>query len=324
MGVAATSNSGASGKSVVPVPPNYTACIAHLAATVPATKGTPAPTHSQLKSECATQYKSLSTEVLSFLISSQWVISEAGSLGVKLSDSEVKKQFTKIRDTQFQKAGEFEKFLATSGQTISDLLLRVKLNLLSSKIQQKIVKQKSTVSQAQIEKYYHENPSRFGVPEKRNVDIILTKSEAAAKGAKAEVQSGKSFASVAKKVSIDPTSKATGGLLTEVVKGQQEKALDEAIFSAKTNVLSGPIKTAFGYYVFDVKSISTGSQQSLAQVHESIKSQLIALHQQEALSKFVKAFRTRWMGKTDCRSGFVVADCKQYKKPKTTSTTPEG
>jgi len=305
-------------KPVVPEPPNYTACIAHLAATSPKpAKGQSAPTTAQLKSQCEQQYKSLQQEVLGFLISSEWVLGEASSLGVKVTDAEVKKQFEKIKSTQFPKAAEFEKFLASSGQTVSDLLLRVKLNMLSTKIQQKIVKAKSTPTQAQIEKYYNENKQRFGAPEKRNLEIILTKTEAAAKKAKQEVESGKSFASVAKHSSIDPTSKANGGLLPGVIKGQEEKALDTAVFSAKANVLSGPVKTPFGYYIFEVKSVTAGSQQTLAQSQASIKAQLTAQNQQTALGKFVKEFKKKWMGKTECRSGYVVADCKEYKAPKT-------
>jgi len=321
MSVAASSSAAGAttaSKSAVPVPPSYTACIAHLQATQPKpAKGQSAPTPASLKAQCETQYKSLQQEVLGFLISSEWVIGEGSSLGVKVSDKEVKTQFEKIKSQQFPKAAEFEKFLATSGQSVSDLLLRVKLNMLSQKIQQKIAKGKGSPTKAEIAKYYKENQSRFGAPEKRSVEIILTKTEAAAKKAKQEVQSGKSFASVAKKSSIDPTSKANGGLLPEVVKGQEEKALDTAIFSASKNVLSGPVKTPFGYYVFEVKSSTPGSQQTLAQSESSIKQQLTATQQQAALSKFVKEFKKKWMGKTECRSGYVVADCKEYKAPKT-------
>ena len=322
MSVASSSSSaGTTEKPVVPEPPNYTACISHLAATAPKpAKGQSAPTTKQLKSECETQYKSLQTEVLGFLISSQWVLGEASSLGVKLSDAEVKKEFAKIKAEEFPKASEFEKFLASSGQTVSDLLLRVKLNLLSQKIQKQIVKSKSKVTQAQIAKYYNENKSRYGTLEKRNVQIILTKTEAAAKSAKKEVESGKSFASVAKSVSIDPTSKANGGLLKEVVKGEEEKALDTAIFSTAKNVLSGPVKTPFGYYVFEVLSVTPGTQRTLAQVQSTVKQQLISTGEQTALSKFVKEFKKKWTAKTECRSGYVVADCKSYKAPKTTST----
>jgi foldase protein PrsA len=325
--VAATSTTGGTGsKPVVPVPPDYTACITHLAATTPATKGSPAPTNAQLKSECATQYKSLQQEVLGFLITSQWVLNEAKALGVNVSDAEVKKQFGTIKNQQFPKAAEFEKFLATSGQTVSDLLYRVKLNMFSAKVEQKILKAKSTVTPADVEKYYNENKARFGTPEKRTIKIILTKTEAEANKAKSEIESGKSFASVAKKVSIDPTSKAVGGLVTEVIKGQEAKPLDEAVFAAKTNVLSGPVKTPFGYYIYEVKTVTPGSQQSFAQVKASIKTQLAATQQQTALTKFKKEFVKKWTAQTECRSGFVVADCKAYKAPKgaSTTTTPAG
>jgi foldase protein PrsA len=321
LSVAAASTAATTGaKPPIPEPPHYTACIANAKAAAKPAKGQAPPSEAQLKSQCEQEYKSLQQEVLGFLISSEWVLGEASSLGVKVSDAEVKKQFEKIKNQQFPKAAEFEKFLKTSGQTVSDLLLRVKLNLLSSKIQQKVVKEKSKVTQAQIQKYYKENPKRFEVAEKRNLLIILTKTEAAAKKAKQEVESGKSFESVAKRVSIDPTSKSTGGKLPGVVKGQEEKSLDAAVFSAKKNALTGPIKTPFGYYIFEVQGISPGSQQTLKQAEPSIKSQLTATQQQGALSKFVKEFKKKWTAKTECRSGYMVADCKGFKAPKTTST----
>ncbi|HEX7610336.1 MAG TPA: peptidylprolyl isomerase, partial [Solirubrobacteraceae bacterium] len=149
---------------------------------------------------------------------------------------------------------------------------------------------------------------------------------------KSEIQSGKSFASVAKQDSIDPTSKPTGGLLTGVIKGQMTKGVDEAVFSAPVGVLNGPVKTLFGYYIYEVKSKTPGSSQSFAQSQAAIKAQLAATRQQTALTKFKKEFVKKWTAQTDCRSGFVVADCKQYKAPKgastststSTTTTPAG
>jgi parvulin-like peptidyl-prolyl isomerase len=324
LGVATVSSaSGTLAKNpTAPEPPGYTACIAHFKEIEPApTKGHPPLSLEVLKKDCEEQYKGFLQQVMGFLISSQWVLAEAGSLGLKVSDKEVQKQFETIKSQQFPKAAEFEKFLTTSGQTVSDLLLRVKLNMLSTKIQMKILKEKSKVTPAQIEKYYNENKSRFSQPEKRNVLIILTKSEAAAKSAKKEIESGKSFESVAKRVSVDPTSKANGGLLTGVVKGQEEAALDAAIFTAAPNQLTGPVKTPFGYYVLEVKSITPASQQSQAQAQASIKAQLTATQQQTVLAKFVKEFKAKWKAKTDCLAAYVVADCKQYKAPKTGTTS---
>jgi foldase protein PrsA len=319
----ASAAGGASGeKAVVPDPPNYTNCIAHLKATTakPA-KGQKAPTEAELKKQCEQQYKSLQQEVLGFLISSSWVLGEAKSLGVHVTDKEVRDQFLHIKHQQFPKAAEFEKFLATSGQTVSDLLLRVKLNMLSQKIQQKIVKSKPAVSPAEVQKYYNENKSRYGTPEKRNAEMILTKTKANAEAAKKEIESGKSFSEVAKKYSIDPTTKAKGGQLGEVVKGQDEAHLDAAMFAAKVNQLGGPVQSPFGYYVYNVTGIKPGSQRKLSEVEQTIKQTLVTQQQQKNLSKFIKDFKKKWQGKTDCATGYVVANCKQYKAPKTSTGT---
>jgi foldase protein PrsA len=319
LGVAAASSAttATGGKPVLPVPPNYTACIAHLQATTPKpAKGQPPLTAAAFKADCEQQYKSLQQEVLGFLISADWVIGEAEHLGVKISDKEVQKEFEKIKNQQFPKAGEFQKFLTSSGQSVSDLLLRVKLNLLSAKIQSKVSKSKATPTKAEIEKYYNQHKSTFGTPEKRTIEIILTKEEATAVKAKKEIESGKSFASVAKAVSIDPTTKAKGGVIVGVTKGEEQQALNSAIFSAKVNTLGGPVKTPFGYYIYEVKSITPGSQQTLAQAEAAIKQQLSTTGQQAALTKFVKDFKTKWTGKTECRTGFSVMDCKGFKAPK--------
>jgi foldase protein PrsA len=317
MGVAASSTAGGGTektKAPAPDPPNFTACIAHLEATTP--KGKSPASAAQLKSECESQYKSFLSEVLGFLISAQWVIGESEHLGLKLSDQEVHKQFERIKNASFPKAADFEKFLASSGQTVSDVLLRVKLNLLSTKIQQKILKSKRNVSEAQVAKYFHENPQRFAVPEKRDIRVILTKTEAQAKKAKQEIESGQSFASVAKRVSIEPISRSAGGEVPGVVKGEEQPALNNAIFASKVSVVGGPIKTSFGYYVYEVTKIHAGSQQTLAQSKAAIKQQLTASGEQAALSKFVKEFKTKWMAETNCRPGYVVSNCKQYKAPK--------
>jgi len=314
-------STGQAAKPVVPDPPAYTACIAHLQATAPKpAKGQPTPTAATLKTQCEQQYTALKQQVLGFLISANWVIGEASSQGVKVSDNEVKKQFNQIKTQQFPKEADFQKFLASSGQTISDLLLRVKLNMLSSKIQQKVTKDAGKKpSQKEIAAYYEQHKSQYGQPERRNILIVLTKTQAQAEKAKKEIQSGKSFASVAKSVSIDPVSKAAGGSLPGVVKGQEEKALDTAVFSAKLNVLGGPIKTPFGYYVYEVKKTLPASQQALAQVQSSIQQQLAAQKQQKALSEFVKNFRKKWTALTECRSAYSVQDCKGYKAPKTSA-----
>jgi foldase protein PrsA len=107
--------------------------------------------------------------------------------------------------------------------------------------------------------------------------------------------------------------------LGEVTKGEEVAGLDKAIFSASKGVLSGPVKTPFGFYVFEVLALTPSTQRSLAQEKTTIKQQLQTTQQQAALSKFVSEFRKRWKAKTDCRTAYVITDCKQYKAPKASS-----
>lgn len=326
MKVAASSSAGttSTSKPVVPDPPSYSNCIAHLRATQPKpAKGATAPTESQLKSQCEQQYTALKSQVLSFLISAEWLLGEASERNVSVTQKAVEKQFNTLKKEQFPKEAEFQKFLASTGQTVSDLLLRVKLQLLSRKIQESVTKGASkAVTTAEAQKYYNEHKSTYGQPERRNLLVVLTKTEAQAKSAKSEIQSGKSFASVAKAHSIDPVSKAKGGSLPDVSKGQVEKALGDAVFAAKLNTLSGPVKTPFGYYIFEVKKVLPASQQPFSSEESSIKQQVAAQRQQKSLSTFVSSFRKKWTARTECRPQYMVQDCKGYKAPKTPAVPP--
>ena len=317
--------SGGQGTAALPKPPRFTECIAQKRKITPKpAKGQPKVTDSQLKAQCKQEYDSLRDQVLQLLISFKWIEGEAKEMGVKVTDAEVKKSFDKQRKQAFPKDADFQKFLKDSGQTEADILKRVRLDALSNKIREKVTKGKDKVTDAQVAAYYNKNKQRFAQPERRDLRIVLTKNKAKAAQARKAIARGQSFASVAKKYSIDQASKAQGGKLPAVAKGQQEKALDSAIFKAPKGKLVGPVKTQFGYYVFEVSNITKASQQTLDQAKGTIKQTLASQNQQKALDKFVKSFRKRWKAKTDCREGYRTQDCKNAPKATPTPTPPAG
>src|SRR3954453_17711894 len=319
------SRSGGQAAAAAPKAPNYTACINQKRKTTPKpAKGQPKVTDAQLKKQCKQEYDALRDQVLQLLISFKWIEGDAKKMGVKVTDAEVKKSFDNQRKQAFPKDADFQKFLKDSGQTEGDILKRVRLDALSNKIREKVTKGKDKVTDAQIAAYYNKNKQRFAQPERRDLRIVLTKNKAKAAQARKAIAGGQSFASVAKKYSIDQTSKAQGGKLQAVAKGQQEKALDTAIFKAPKGKLVGPVKTQFGYYVFEVSNISKASQQTLNQAKGTIKQTLASQNQQKALDNFVKSFRKRWKAKTDCREGYRTQDCKNAPKATPTPTPPAG
>jgi foldase protein PrsA len=327
MGIAAASSQppGSTSKPTPPDAPKFTNCIAQLRKTAPKPgKGQPRVTDAQFKSQCKQQYDSLRDQVLQFLISAEWIQGEAKDQGVKVSDAEVKKEFEKQRKQSFPKPADFQRFLKTSGQTMDDLLFHVKLNTLSNKIREKVTKGKNKVTDKQIAAYYAKNKQRFSQPEKRDLLVVLTKTKAKAAQARSAIQGGQSFASVAKKFSIDQASKSLGGKLPAVTRGQQERALDNAVFRAPRGALEGPVKTQFGYYVFKVTRITAATQQSLATATPTIRQILGSQGQSKALDTFVKKFQKKWKGRTNCRKGFIIQSCKNAPKPKKSATAPPG
>jgi parvulin-like peptidyl-prolyl isomerase len=315
---------GSTSGVTIPDAPKYTKCIAAKRTQQPKpTAGQPQQTDAQLKAACDQDFKSLQQQVMQFLISAQWIQGEANDLGIHVTDKDVQKEFQKQKKQSFPKEADYAAFLKSSGMSQNDILLRVKLDLLSNKIRAKVTKGKTNVTEAQIAAYYASNKARFGQPQRRDLLVVLTKTQANANKAKAALASGQSFASVAKKYSIDSASKAQGGKLT-VSKGQQEQALDAAVFAAKPGVVAGPVKTQFGYYVFKVTKNTAGTQQSLDQARASIKSLLTTQNQQKALQAFVKKFQKKWKGRTDCRKGYVVQTCNNAPKQSTTSTGAPG
>jgi foldase protein PrsA len=309
-------------KAQIPDAPNFTKCVAQKKATAakPA-KGQPEPTGTQLKGQCKQEYDTLRNQVLEFLIRGNWIEQETTKQDLKVSDKEVQKQIDAAVKQAFQNPGDFQKFLQRSGLTQADVFYQQRNQLLQQKLTEKVTKAQSKVSDAQIQQYYDKNKSRFATPERRDLRIVLTKGRAKAAQAKSALDSGQSWKSVTKRFSVDQASKAQGGLLTGVAKGQQEKALDNAIFKAQKGKLVGPVKTQFGYYVLEVSKVTPAKQQSLDQSKASIKQILTSDNQRKALDKFGKDYRKRWKAETSCRKGFTTADCKNGPKTQPTTST---
>jgi foldase protein PrsA len=324
---AGQSNPSAAKTAAVPDAPDFEKCIASKKKTAakPA-KGQPEPTDATFKSQCKQQYDQFKSEVLGFLIRSTWLDQEANKLKVTLSDKQVQKEINDIKKQQFAQKGSYEKFLQQAGLTNEDVLFQQRVRDLQTKITQKVTKGKDKVTDAQITDYYNKHKDQFATPERRQVRIVLTKTKAQAQAAKAALQSGESWKSVAKSSSIDQASKNKGGVLQGgVAKGQQEKALDTAIFAASKSKLTGPVKTQFGWYVFEVTKITKGKQQTLEESKTNIEQLLKSQNQQSALKKFGDDYRKRYKETTDCRKGYEVDDCKNAPKKKAgtpTTTTP--
>jgi foldase protein PrsA len=322
LGIAAKGQSQG-GPASVPDPPDFTKCVA-ARQRQPLPKGSKQPSASQVKKQCKQQYDQLKGQVMQFLVQAQWVQQEAKAKDVNISDAEVRRSFEDQKKSAFGGSEKkYQTFLAGSGMSEQDILFRVKLDTLQQKLTQKVTENKAKITDADVKEYYEKNKKRFAQPERRNLNVVLTKTQAKANQAKRALRAG-DWKAVAKKYSIDEASKSQGGKLPDVTKGQQDKAFDKAIFEAKKGKLEGPVKTQFGWYVFEVTKITPASQQSLQQSSETIKNLLRSQRQQKALDSFIKDFRKNYKDKTTCAEDFKIAECKNGPSEKTNTGPASG
>jgi foldase protein PrsA len=299
----------------VPDPPNFTNCIAAKKKSTPTPQGAAPPQDDQLKSQCKQEYDGLKEQTMQFLISAEWLQQEAKKRGVDATPQEVKQTFDEQKKQAFPKEKDYQRFLKESGRTEADLLFQVKLSVLTNQLQAKVVEGKGEPSQDEISKYYDENKERFSTPESRDLLVVLTKKEDDAKKALVELKKGTPWKDVVKKYSEDTASKSQGGKLPGVTKGTQEKAFDEAIFKAPKGQVQGPVKTQFGFYVFQVEKVTAATQQTLQQASDTIKNLLKSQAQQKALQDFVDDFQKRYREDTVCADDFKTSQCDNGPKP---------
>ncbi len=296
-------------------PPNFTKCIAQVKAEIPSLAKTADKT---LRTDCQRVFTSLSSEVMNYLISSYWYQAQAHKLGIKVTNAEVQKTLDQAKKAQFSTAAQYASFLTSTGQTNADVTYRIRVEDLYTKL---LAREPSKVTPAAIATYYSTHKSQFGSAETRNIRIVLASSTAKADEAKKAIQSGQSWTAVAKKYSIDPTTKNAGGLLTGVTKNGQDAALTNAAFAAPLNKLTGPVKGQFGYYLIDVQKITPATQRSLAQSTALIKQTLNSQLQTTAANKVTNEAKKAWLSKTKCRTQYAMSYCSGYKAPASATTT---
>ena len=167
MAIAAKSQSqGASGPVVVPDAPDFTNCIAGIQKA--AGKGKDAPTAAQAKSQCQSQFDAQKGQVMNLLITSAWIEGQAKSMGINVSDADVQKQFEKTKTQAFGTGAKgeaaYQKFLTQAGydKDGKQLLLRTKVDLLSTKIRDAVLKGAPAPTEAQAREEYAKTKQQYG------------------------------------------------------------------------------------------------------------------------------------------------------------------
>jgi peptidyl-prolyl cis-trans isomerase D len=171
---------------------------------------------------------------------------------------------------------------------------------------------KVTAPDADVEKYYADNPAEFSTPRQAKVSHILARvpetggSEAEDK-AKAKVadaikriRAGEDFAKVAKDLSEDPGSAARGGDLDWVSKGEMVPQFEQAAFAlGKGELTPEPVRSPFGFHAIKVFDVREATRKPLKEVAGQIRTKLAAEAAEKAARAKADEIRAKLLGAPD-------------------------
>ena len=254
-------------------------------------------------------YKDFERSVLDYEVTYQIVVQEAAALKISVTDQDVQTQIDQIKTQSF--GGDQTKFdaaLKQQNMTLDQLKESTKETLLLQKAYDEETQSlsDSNVTQAEIQSYYDANKSNYYTPETRDVRHILiapvpptttsstdstTSSSdttttvaptaaqwaalATAQKVRADLVAGADWKTEAATYSDDTGTKDVGGELGSISQGEMVAEFDTAAFSLKQGDISQPVKSAYGYHVIQVESITPAKQSTVDEAKSDIVSTLL-------------------------------------------------
>lgn len=261
------------------------------------------------------QYETLRDEALNDVLDQEWISGEAEEQGVSVSDREVQEEFEQTKNQNFKSEKEYQGFLRQSCFEQEDVDERVRLQVISTKIQEEVTSEAAEVSDADAETFYEANEEQFSQPEQRDIRLVLNQDPEKAQEAADQLEqdnSPENWKQVAAEFSSDASSKENGGVRESITQGVFPEAVDAQIFDAAEGEVVGPIETDGGTYVFQVDSVTEETTTPLDEARPQIQEQLASQLQQEGFSAFLSDYRDRWVELTVCADGFVNERCDNF------------
>jgi peptidyl-prolyl cis-trans isomerase C len=207
---------------------------------------------------------------------------------------------------QYASPEAFQKALTAQGLTESDLRKNLEESIGLQQVIDGIVKNVPSAADAEIEKFYTDNPGKFSLPERMRASHILltvrssstTEQKAVLKKKleviRADIEAGTiSFADAVTQYSQDPATASKGGDLGTITRGQMAKPLEDAVFDTKPGMLSAVVESPLGYHLIKTIDMKPAGQATLEESKESIKQYLDQIAKQAAKKKYVEELQSK-------------------------------
>ena len=283
----------------------------------------------------------LRSNATQFLISASEYEQEAAKMGIKVSDADVqarldqiKKQFYSSQPggkpaSKSQVEKRYQQALKQQGFTDQEVRAGIKITLYREGVQKKVT-EGLNVSDSEVSSYYDKHKQQYETPAQpssRDVRHILVKKKALADRLYARLKANpKLFPKLAKQYSIDTSSAQNGGTLPGgAVKGRLVKPFETVAFSLKTNEISKPVHSQYGWHIIQamgpVRPPTAAKPTPLSQVKEAIRQTLLQDKRNQASQKWEQKMIKHYCKTIGYQAGYSPGPGQDPCKRQSTTTT---
>jgi parvulin-like peptidyl-prolyl isomerase len=184
----------------------------------------------------------------------------------------------------------FADYLAEKGVTEKQLKASIEANLIIAELAKALVKE-SDITEDEARAYFEENRDKYVSNASKKVAHILFGEGGieTARAVRAEIETGKDFATLAKKHSKDTGSASRGGDIGWST-STYPKAFQKAVDRLKTGEVSDPVATEYGIHLIKVLD-TKAAQTAFEDVKEQVVTDLLNKRRGEAIEALLKQLR---------------------------------
>lgn len=148
------------------------------------------------------------------------------------------------------------------------------------------------VTEKDAKDYYEKNKDQFIKPTEIRLSQIVVKNEEEAKKVYEKIDKGEDFGNIAKELSKDEKTKASGGDIGFFKKGQLSPQIENVAFNLKKGQISMPLNLNGNLYIFKVTDVK-GTAVEFEQIKEQLTEQLRAKKQQEWFNSYIEELKKK-------------------------------
>jgi peptidyl-prolyl cis-trans isomerase C len=277
------------------------------------------------------QREMVRSNLLNRLIVNKILFQKASEVDKALARKQVDEYITQLR-TNAPSPEAFDEQIKATGMTLEQVRMRMEEERVCNSVMEHEITNGITVADNEVKKFYDDNPEKFKMPERvRAAHILISTQDPVshqpiapelkkeklklANELKARAEKGEDFAALVKQYSDDPGSKNKGGEYT-FPRGKMVPEFEAAAFSMKTNQISEPVETQFGYHVIKLLEKLPASTEDFAKAEPSIHDFLVEKEAEKGLPAYLDKLKLAANVKIVDQGGSTSDAAKSVPAPK--------